>query len=235
MGIPERINKLMKKQGLTRYKLAKASKVPYTTLIKILDGTTKNPQIETLSAIAEVLNVSVDDLSNPWIDELIEEGLKKSGMSIQELAERTKLKLDYLLKIDDVIPDPWDYEPGGTIDKIANVLNLNRRELAIAFSRQEPPVYDGPRSIPEEDFADVDFSDTVDEEKLREEVVTYETADKALKSLGTNIIEVVDKELTEEQILTLAAHKIGHEGELTKEQLAQIKLAMKIALAKENN
>lgn len=38
--------------------------------------------------------------------------------------------------------------------------------------------------------------------------------------------------LSESEILTLAAHKIGHEGALTEEQLAQIKLAMKIALAK---
>jgi len=40
--------------------------------------------------------------------------------------------------------------------------------------------------------------------------------------------------LTDERILTLAAHRIGYEGELTTEQLAKIKLAMKIALASEN-
>ena len=38
MSISKRINKLMEKQGLSRYKLAKLSKVPYTTLIKVLDG-----------------------------------------------------------------------------------------------------------------------------------------------------------------------------------------------------
>lgn len=44
-----------------------------------------------------------------------------------------------------------------------------------------------------------------------------------------------NEELTEEEIITLAAHRVGHEGALTKEQLAQIKLAMKIALAKEKD
>jgi len=40
--------------------------------------------------------------------------------------------------------------------------------------------------------------------------------------------------LTDERILTLAAHRVGYEGELTAEQLSKIKLAMRIALASEN-
>lgn len=43
----------------------------------------------------------------------------------------------------------------------------------------------------------------------------------------------IEKELSEEQILTLAAHQVGHKGPLTPEQMSQIKLAVKIALAKE--
>ncbi|MNW63038.1 hypothetical protein D3C74_412050 [compost metagenome] len=41
-----------------------------------------------------------------------------------------------------------------------------------------------------------------------------------------------NEDMSEEEILTLAAHQVGHDGPLTEEQLAQIKLAMKIALAK---
>ncbi|QHZ52471.1 helix-turn-helix domain-containing protein [Paenibacillus larvae] len=41
-----------------------------------------------------------------------------------------------------------------------------------------------------------------------------------------------DKELDDEEILILAARQVGHEGTLTKDQLDQIKLAMKIVLAK---
>lgn len=40
-------------------------------------------------------------------------------------------------------------------------------------------------------------------------------------------------ELSDEEILTLAAHQVGHTGPLTPEQMSQIKLAVKIALAKE--
>ncbi|MEL7656206.1 MAG: helix-turn-helix transcriptional regulator [Bacillota bacterium] len=40
--------------------------------------------------------------------------------------------------------------------------------------------------------------------------------------------------LKEDEILTLAAHQVGHEGELTESDLDKIKLAVKIALAKDN-
>lgn len=42
-----------------------------------------------------------------------------------------------------------------------------------------------------------------------------------------------EPEISEDQILTIAAHQIGHEGPLTAEQMDKIKLAMRIALAKE--
>lgn len=40
-------------------------------------------------------------------------------------------------------------------------------------------------------------------------------------------------ELTDEEILTLAAHRVGYGGELTEEELKQIKKAIRIALEKE--
>lgn len=64
MSIADTVSKLMESEGLSKYKLAKESGVPYTTLIKILDGTTKNPQIESLQSIAAYFNVDVDDLIN---------------------------------------------------------------------------------------------------------------------------------------------------------------------------
>ncbi|QGG57421.1 helix-turn-helix domain-containing protein [Paenibacillus sp. B01] len=45
-------------------------------------------------------------------------------------------------------------------------------------------------------------------------------------------LQKLELELSEEQILTLAAHRIGHEGPLTGQELEQIKLALRIALAK---
>lgn len=42
----------------------------------------------------------------------------------------------------------------------------------------------------------------------------------------------VDSKIDEIEILTQAAHKVGHEGDLTDEEIEKIKLAIKIALAK---
>jgi len=56
-----------------------------------------------------------------------------------------------------------------------------------------------------------------------------------LERMAEDGIEEIPEQsdLSEEEILTLAAHQVGHEGELTEEQLAQIKLAVKIALARD--
>lgn len=43
-----------------------------------------------------------------------------------------------------------------------------------------------------------------------------------------------ENELTDEQILTLAAHSVGHEGPLSERDIEQIKMALRIALAKDN-
>ncbi|WP_080950838.1 helix-turn-helix domain-containing protein [Paenibacillus larvae] len=43
MGIPEKIEEVMKKQGVSRYKLSKDTGIPYTTLTQILNGRTKTP------------------------------------------------------------------------------------------------------------------------------------------------------------------------------------------------
>jgi transcriptional regulator with XRE-family HTH domain len=55
LDIAEKINNLLAERGITRYKLAKEAKVPYTTLVKILDGTTKNPQIDSIKLLADYL------------------------------------------------------------------------------------------------------------------------------------------------------------------------------------
>lgn len=42
-------------------------------------------------------------------------------------------------------------------------------------------------------------------------------------------------DLSDNDILTLAAHRTGYQGELTNEEINNIKLAIKIALSKHNN
>ncbi len=66
MGL-EVINVLRKQAGLTNEQLAEQSGVPLGTLTKITTGITKDPKLETLKAIARVLNCSLeafDDFTN---------------------------------------------------------------------------------------------------------------------------------------------------------------------------
>lgn len=65
MGL-EVIRELKTRKGLTTKQLSELSSVPLGTLNKILSGTTKDPQLETLRAIANALGCRVEDfVDNP--------------------------------------------------------------------------------------------------------------------------------------------------------------------------
>ncbi len=136
---------------ITRYKLAKLTGVPYTTLIKILDGTTKNPQIETLSSLADFLGVTVDYLLGNSIGSIIEFELQMNGLSAEELAKKAGVSLHFILNVDNIIPEAGDYV---AIEKIAKALGIRPSSLRSALARQEPPAYDGPSVAPEEALVD---------------------------------------------------------------------------------
>lgn len=63
MGL-EIIDKLKKEQGLTNEDLAKLSGVPKGTIDKITSGTTKDPKLETVRAIARALGCTLDDFDD---------------------------------------------------------------------------------------------------------------------------------------------------------------------------
>lgn len=56
------IKKFRKKKGLSQDKLAKLADVTHTTLVKIESGVNDNPTIKTLKKIADVLEVTLDEL-----------------------------------------------------------------------------------------------------------------------------------------------------------------------------
>lgn len=90
MGL-EIINELRKKKGLTSEQLSVKSGVPLGTLNKILNGTTKDPKLETLKALARVLECSLDDFDdNP----------KKEESNFFETGEFTdpKVAMQFILK-----------------------------------------------------------------------------------------------------------------------------------------
>ena len=57
-----RLVEAIDRRQLTFYELSKSSKVPLTTLIHIIDGSTKNPGIFTVVKLCDVLEISVDEL-----------------------------------------------------------------------------------------------------------------------------------------------------------------------------
>ena len=56
-----RIDHLCQEQGISYYKLSYRSAVPITTILHIIDGSTKNPGIFTIMKICNGLNITVRD------------------------------------------------------------------------------------------------------------------------------------------------------------------------------
>lgn len=109
-----------------------------------------NPSKETMEKISEVLNVPLDRLMGESASSIIEDKIRDLGLTMPELAERAGISINTLLNLDSLQPDDYDYE---AMTKIAKALDIQPGVLRSALARQEPPVYDGPRSSPEEDFA----------------------------------------------------------------------------------
>ena len=56
------IKKLRKKHQLSQEQLAQKAGITYSTLIKIESGANKNPTLETLTKLANVFKISIDEL-----------------------------------------------------------------------------------------------------------------------------------------------------------------------------
>ena len=62
--IAKNIKRLRKKLGISQDKLSKLANVSHNTIIKIESGGIQNPTIGTIQKIAQVLDVSIDELLN---------------------------------------------------------------------------------------------------------------------------------------------------------------------------
>ncbi len=60
--IGDKIKVWRKKRDLTQDALAKKADIPYTTLAKIESDVIQNPSLQTITKIAEGLDVSLDEL-----------------------------------------------------------------------------------------------------------------------------------------------------------------------------
>jgi len=60
VSISQKIEEMMKLKNISRYKLAKETGIPYTTLTNILLNKTKDPQVSALQTIADYFDKPLD-------------------------------------------------------------------------------------------------------------------------------------------------------------------------------
>jgi len=60
--LAKKIKKLRMQYSLSQDQMARKANIPYSTYLKIENGTTPNPSIQNVLNIAEALNISIDDL-----------------------------------------------------------------------------------------------------------------------------------------------------------------------------
>lgn len=60
-AVVERLNKLMEEKGLTQYRLAQLSGVPFPTLKSIMQQRTKGISLKTIILLAEGLGISASE------------------------------------------------------------------------------------------------------------------------------------------------------------------------------
>jgi len=62
MSIANNVKKIRAEKGYSLEKVARLADLSLSTVVKIEDGTNQNPTINSLSRIAQALEVKVDDL-----------------------------------------------------------------------------------------------------------------------------------------------------------------------------
>ena len=61
--ISKNVKELRKKTGLSQDQMARKANMPLSTYLKVENGVTPNPSIQTLLNIAEALDISLDELA----------------------------------------------------------------------------------------------------------------------------------------------------------------------------
>ena len=61
-SLEKSIKKLRNKLNMSQDQLAKKANIPFSTLVKIEAGYTRNPSMETLIKIADAFGISIDEL-----------------------------------------------------------------------------------------------------------------------------------------------------------------------------
>lgn len=149
----DNIRKFTLKQRLTAKELAAKIGISETHL-SYISNQKRTPSFDLLEKIAETLKVSVDRLTGESVSSIIENRLEETGMTLEELSEKTRVPSHWLRNLDTFVPgEMGEYEIGyDWMTRIAKTIGLPEGRLRAALARQEIPAYDGPRNSPEEDF-----------------------------------------------------------------------------------
>lgn len=78
--IIDRIDRLCKENGVTYYSLAHKASIPFTTLMHIIDGQSKNPGIVTIMKICDAFDVSLKDFFDTEEFELVLKEVDDEGV-----------------------------------------------------------------------------------------------------------------------------------------------------------
>ncbi len=87
----EKLNFQKSKKGFTNLKISQLTGIPISNIDKIFSGANKNPTLETLQKIANILNCSIDDFIN--YEEMPVEPIytNKKTKEIAELFKKNKI------------------------------------------------------------------------------------------------------------------------------------------------
>ncbi len=170
--ISTNLKRLRSEKKISLRALSEKADVSKSTLSDIENNNVKSTTINTLEKIADALEVSVGYLIGESVDYMIEKQLEKLNLSYEELAQQTGLNVNYLKNLNNVMPDPHDYQ---NIQIIAKALNIKPESLITALAKQEPPYYETNRSTPEEDFSETDALSDEEIFTLAAQVIGYDT------------------------------------------------------------
>ena len=159
MNTGERIKKIRTEKGISTYQLSELTGISQSSISKLENGRRK-ADIEILTKIASALNISIDRLTGDSVGSIIEERIKKLGITLDEVAKKSQIPLSWLQNIDDFVPGDmeftlsnfeedrpldWDdvigdYTSYKLISRVAETLGLPPSQLRAALARQETPL-----------------------------------------------------------------------------------------------
>jgi transcriptional regulator with XRE-family HTH domain len=158
----------------------------------------KNPSMELLENIANILGVSIDRLTGEAASSIIENRIEEIGITLEEVAEKSGVPLYWIQNLDTFVPGEW----GGKNDiayklitQVAEVIGVPGSILRAALARQEAPAYEGTISTAADDFSETPTTNEY-QFKTPQEAMEFILKQPAIMGYGGfNINKMTDEEI----------------------------------------